>query len=282
MKKINDVKVLPIPIKGAGGKKFPGYKIFSDNKYPNIFLLAKKNSGKTSTIFTIIKQYLEKKYSVKSERNKKVIIFSSTVNKDANWIFITKWLKSKKIEYETHTSLKEDGVNKLKEFYEQLESDKSEEDEEVNKRSDKYEHKHFSLIKYDSESDSSDSDNKSDKSDRDSKMEYIIIFDDFSIELKDKSVGYFLKRNRHFKSTVLISSQYFNDLSKDSRLQLDLVLLFQNLPDEKVEEVRSDCDINIPKKTFLTIYKQVTEEKYNFLYVNCRNGELRKNFNHKL
>ena len=113
-------------------------------------------------------------------------------------------------------------------------------------------------------------------------MEYIIIFDNFSIELKDKSVGYFLKRNRHFKSTVLISSQYFNDLSKDSRLQLDLVLLFQNLPDEKVEEVRSDCDINIPKKTFLTIYKQVTEEKYNFLYVNCRNGELRKNFNNKL
>ena len=87
MKKINDVKVLPIPIKGAGGKKFPGYKIFSENKYPNIFLLAKKNSGKTSTIFTIIKQYLEKK------KNRKVIIFSSTVNKDNNWIYITKWLK---------------------------------------------------------------------------------------------------------------------------------------------------------------------------------------------
>jgi len=278
MKKINDVKVLPIPIKGAGGKKFPGYKIFSENKYPNIFLLAKKNSGKTSTIFTIIKQYLEKK------KNKKVIIFSSTVNKDANWIFITKWLKSKKIEYETHTSLKEDGINKLKEFYEQLEGgeESDEENEEVIEKD-----KHFSLIKYDSESESESEDDRnrsSDKSDRDSnynKMEYIIIFDDFSIELKDKSVGYFLKRNRHFKSTVLISSQYFNDLSKDSRLQLDLVLLFQNLPDEKVEEVRSDCDINIPKKTFLTIYKQVTEEKYNFLYVNCRNGELRKNFDKK-
>ena len=59
-----------------------------------------------------------------------------------------------KIEYETHTSLKEDGVNKLKEFYEQLESGKSDEDEEVIDHG----HKHFSLIKYDSESEGSSSD----------------------------------------------------------------------------------------------------------------------------
>ena len=59
-----------------------------------------------------------------------------------------------------------------------------------------HEHKHFSLIKYDSESEgSSSADDRKRSRDEDNNynnMEYIIIFDDFSIELKDKSVGYFL------------------------------------------------------------------------------------------
>ena len=37
---------------------------------------------------------------------------------------------------------------------------------------------------------------------------YIVIFDDLSSELKDKAVPYFMKRNRHFKTLCILSSQY--------------------------------------------------------------------------
>ena len=73
LKKINNIKVKVIPQeKEEDLSRWKGSKIFNV-RYPNVFLLAKKNSSKTCTIFTILKQTLTK--------NTEVIIFSSTVIK---------------------------------------------------------------------------------------------------------------------------------------------------------------------------------------------------------
>jgi hypothetical protein len=41
-------------------------------------------------------------------------------------------------------------------------------------------------------------------------------------------------------------------------------------------------DLSIPFETLWQIYKHVTEEPYNFLYINIRTEELRRNLNTKI
>ena len=88
-----------------------------------------------------------------------------------------------------------------------------------------------------------------------------------------------MKRNRHFKALCILSSQYLFDLAKDGRNQIDYILMFPALPLEKVESIQKELDLNIPKKKFYEMYEKATSEKYNFLFVDVRNGEYRKNFN---
>ena len=86
--------------------------------------------------------------------------------------------------------------------------------------------------------------------------EYIIIFDDLSSELKSQSLLTLLKKNRHFKTKLIISSQWVHDLLPESRKQLDLFMIFKGFPDAKLSEIHKDCDSGIPFETFCKIYKK--------------------------
>jgi hypothetical protein len=67
----------------------------------------------SSTIFNIVRHILTK--------NTQILIFSSTVNKDSNIVHIVKYLEKKEIPTVVYTNLYKDKINKLKEFYENLE-----------------------------------------------------------------------------------------------------------------------------------------------------------------
>ena len=234
--KINNIKVKAIPQeKEEDLSKWKGNKIFSV-QYPNVFLLAKKNSGKTCTIFTILKQTLTK--------NTEVIIFSSTVHKDKNMIHIVKYLKKKKIPVAIFTSLYEDGKNKLQEFYESLENNfsDSESDSDLHDISEDMAIQKYILT------DPSNDEEEDENGQKKKEPVYIVIFDDLSTELKDKSVPYFMKRNRHFKALCILSSQYLFDLAKDGRNQIDYILMFPSLPMDKVESIQKELDLNIKEK----------------------------------
>lgn len=253
--KINNVRVKPIPVQQSIDiSKWKGSKIFSV-RYPNVFLLAKKNSGKTTTLNTLVKQVLTK--------NTQVLIFSSTVHKDANMIHLVKYLESKGIPTVSYTSLYEDGINKLKEFYEDLEKKTESSDEEDEEEITRY------ILCEDEE--------KPPKA-KIKEPVYIVIFDDLSAELKDRSISYFIKRNRHFKCLSIYSSQYYFDLAKDARNQIDYLLLFPSLPEEKIEDVIKETDIITPAKDVYKMYKLATLKKFNFLFVDIRNDKFRKNF----
>ena len=58
-----------------------------------------------------------------------------------------------------------------------------------------------------------------------------------------------------------------------------MTFMFPALPLEKVESIQKELDLNIPKKKFYEMYEKATSEKYNFLFVDVRNGKYRKNFN---
>jgi len=262
LKKINTVKIsLPENVntnfdvkKVRGGNMFP-------EPYCNIFICAKKKSGKSTVIYNIINKCID--------TDTKVYIFCSTVSKDASWIATTKYLDKKEIFYEKHQSLKdEDGKDILKDIIKDLQKEDDEDEEEEIKVKKKH-------IK-------TEADDEEDKPKKKRKLacENLFIFDDISSEIKsNKTIFSLLKQNRHYKSKVIISSQYIHDIPPQARLQTDYFLVFQGINVEKLDIIYKDADVNITFEEFVELYMKATEDKYNFLYIDVRNSTFRKNFN---
>src|SRR4051812_13380616 len=87
LNQINNQRVRAIQIPSSLDKRpIKGYDI-CEEIYANIFLCAKKKSGKTSALFKIMKECAIKKTII--------IVFCSTVYKDENWIEIRKYFEKK-------------------------------------------------------------------------------------------------------------------------------------------------------------------------------------------
>jgi hypothetical protein len=263
-KRINNEKVLPIPLIGGASDKRPikGEQLFSEI-FANIFLVARKKSGKTSVIYKIVKDCVDKHTTV--------VAFVSTLYKDDNWIAIRKYCTSHNIPFIGHTSLKEAGDDKLEALVDKLL--KEAEENEIKKNEPKK--KKVNILALDSDEEDEDHARKS----KFRTPEYLIILDDLSNELKSNSLVALLKNNRHFKAKVIVSSQYLNDLLPESRQQLDYFLVFKGQPKEKLEVIYKDADIAaIPFNEFNKIYEIATREPYSFLYIDRHNQTYRKNF----
>lgn len=259
VQKINDVTVKPI--KGFGQKDprpIKGASLFNEI-YGNIFLCARKRSGKTSVIAKIIKECTNKETSV--------VVFSSTLERDDIWNAMQDYCNRRGIAFVGYRSIYEDGCNQLENLLDHL--GKSKEVIEENKE------KVHLLDLCETE------ERKKEKMQKYRTPEYLIIFDDISNELKDKYVNKLLKENRHYKAKVIISSQYWNDLLPMSRKQVDYLLLFKGIQENKLEEIYKDIDLSIDYTTFSKLYHYATVERYNFFYIDIRNDELRRNFNSK-
>jgi hypothetical protein len=258
LQKINNEKVLAIPVPTIDKSKIKGHELF-DEIYPNVALIAKKKSGKTNCIYKILQKCSNKKT--------KIIIFAATVHKDYNWLAITKYFQDKGIHIETYTSIfDEDGDNLLQELLNTLGIKEEEQEKPVKQKS----------IIFDNEE-------KEEKEYKPKKAapEYIVVFDDMSSDLSNKYINVLLKQNRQYKMQVIISTQYYNDIPKAGRQQIDAILLFPKIPLERLEIIYPELDLSIPYATFLKCYQYATKDKYNFLYVDTRDEQLRKNFNQK-
>lgn len=74
-KRINNQKVKAIPIPDEDKRPIKGFDI-CEEVYANIFLCARKKSGKTSALFKILKECASKKTII--------VVFCSTCYKDKN------------------------------------------------------------------------------------------------------------------------------------------------------------------------------------------------------
>jgi hypothetical protein len=216
-KKINDFKVKPIkipkdsrPVKG--GFLFP-------KPYCTVFLLGKKESGKTNTLFNIMCNRIES--------NTTIVIFSSTIYSDDNWIAIRKFFEEKEIPtiyytgiYEQHDNTR---VNKLQELVSQLEDEAIARDEAKKEEKKKKKEKKLKIIKTDDDSDSDDEEKE--KKPKKIAADYIIIIDDLSNEIKDKSLETLIKKHRHYHTMILLSNQTLNDVTVATRKNLDFWIL---------------------------------------------------------
>ena len=284
LKQINQQYVKAIPIPDEDKPPIKGYDI-CEIIYANKFLCAKKHSGKTSALFKIIKECAVKKTVI--------IVFCSTIYKDSNWIEIRKYFEEKGMDMRVFTSIFEDGEDQINKLINELNEEAKEkegikEDKEAVEEHpidkcddilDRLANMQLCAVPHnEAEEEVITKKSKSKKKCKYQAPEYIIIFDDLSSELKSQSLLTLLKKNRHFKTKLIISSQWVHDLLPESRKQLDLFMIFKGFPDAKLSEIYKDCDSGIPFETFCKIYKKATKHPFSFMYINTRSDSYRKNF----
>jgi len=235
--------------------------------YSQIFVVAKKNSGKSTVLFNLIPELIDK--------TTKVFAFCKTIDQDNIWINMKKTLKDHKIEFSFFSSIidDEEGVNNLQVILNEIKELKRIEEEEKNESEDDIKIEGLLIGDYTFK--------KKKKLPKFQVPEYLFIFDDISDELKNSSIIRLLKTNRHFKSKVIISSQYPYDLLPESRKNIDLWLLFKGETMEKLFQLHKDMDSELNFNEFYSFYKEATQEKYNFFYCDARLSDYRINFNEK-
>ena len=275
LKQINDKVVKKIFIPEEDTRPVKGGAVCPE-VYSNIFLCAKKKSGKTSAVFMLLKEC--------TDRNTVIIVFCSTAFKDANWIQIRKHFEKKGNDIRVFTSIYEDGEDQLNHLIDELNEDAKqkeieEDEEEPECAADRCDVIIDRLGKplYEQEEESEDKPTKPKKS-KFQAPEYIIVFDDLSTELKSKSLLSLMKKNRHFKTKLIISSQWVHDLLPESRKQLDLWMIFKGFPEKKLQEIYRDCDSGLPFEMFYKIYKKATKHPFSFLFIDTRSDSYRRNF----
>jgi len=257
IKKINKEVVKPIPIEYVPPEKIKGYELFPEI-YSNIFLVARKKSGKTCSIFKILKTCAGKRT--------KMYFFASSVNKDDNWKHIIKYFKKKGNDVESHLSFKE----RLPQIFSEL---KAEADESDESDEDKLEKPKKVLEGFDEET------KKKERKEKKISPEIIFVFDDQGNEMRSQIIYELLKMNRHMKCKCIISCQYVHNLTPEALKQCDYFLVFGGNSIDKLEKIVKDADLPIDFDLFLKLYENATKEKYNFLYIDTRDIKFRKNFN---
>lgn len=262
LKSLNEITVKPVKLDKIDVSRVKGGEMFSE-LYANIFICARKKSGKTTVIFNILKHCANK--------NTKIIIFASTVNKDKTYKAINDYFSGKGNVVLTYTSLKEEGVDVLDQIVTALREPESEEEDEQegpsfitlnDGRENKAIHKR-STSRYIA-------------------PELIFVFDDLNTELRAQSISMLLKSNRHYRCKVILSSQYIHDLQPASLLQLDYMLVFKGQSHEKLELIHNRLDLSTPVEIFKAMYHLATRANYSFFYVDKNNEQYRINFNKEI
>ena len=273
-RKINDITVNPPRHKLLGKLKpeqIKGYDLFPEI-YSNIYIVAKKKSGKTTIIYTSLKKIVGKD-------TKKVLFFVSTIRKDPAYLAMKETLKKKKIEYECYEDL-----NELKDVVDSIDKETNVEDsdEEEEEKDEEFEKVHIGMGLYMLRRKVTHEQEEDKLPTRKISPEYVFIFDDVSGQLKNKTLVSLMKKNRHFKSKIIISSQYLNDLLPEQRKQLDYMLVLKGQPDKKLEEIHKWIDTRLSFEEFKKIYEYATSRKFSFLYIDIGNDSFRVNFNEEI
>lgn len=276
LKKLNDIIVKPPPNVKKPIQNIKGKCMF-DEIYANLFIVAKKKSGKSVVIWNILKNCIDKKT--------KIIIFCPTVKKDKCYRYITNYLKKKGNIVIIYQSIKDnDGTDQLNEILDDIlpDDEGSDIDDSDEDKDNEDDDKILTLCIFGDEVKKRKKYKKRKCRPKNPPLiapEYVFIFDDLSSELRSKSVTRLVKFNRHIKSKVILSSQYLYDMMPAGIRQLDYCITFAGLTTQQLEKIHTGLDLSIDMERFIDIYIKATRDKYNFLYIDSNKDEFRKNFN---
>ena len=269
--KINNSTVKPVVLPKISSENIPGYELFSE-PYPNVGIIAKKRSGKTSVLHHILRYCVKKKH-----KNLRVFIFCPTAHRDPTYLEIQKLLEKRgsscfitdSLDVHGSTSIVDSILAEIRSTF--ISPVKGKEQQEQPK------------IDFGVPVRALGGTSTSAKKIKKIKpLEYIFIFDDLGSAMRHASIGNLLKTNRHYHAKVFISTQYITDLQPAALKQLDYFLCFRSFSEDKLEDIHRHLDLSIEFPEFLKIYRYATEKPYSFLYVDVRNDKFRKNFNEEI
>ena len=253
-----------IPRKGRGRKPAKGADYFAE-PYPNILLLARKKSGKTTIIYNIIKNC--------AGPDTEVIIFCPTWRKDDSYRHIIKYMNKKKIEHQEFTNLYDGKNNILREFLENLAAQPNSDDDDDSEPEPPDPLAMSLLINQQTEQ------KQKKKTSKYTTPEFIFIFDDMRKQNRDTAVSDLITTNRHYKAMTIISTQFATDFTPTSWANLDYALLFPKLPLERLPIIREALGLSkISLDEFMKSYADATDAEHNFLYIDMDSEELKHNF----
>ena len=246
-KTINNFEVEPVKVDEEKQEHILGYDMFPI-LYNNIFLIAKKKSGKSNVIYNILDKGANRKSSI--------LFFVPTFHRDAVYIKMAEMLDRKKINYKVFSDIIEDGVNILDDIIKELEAPEEQETPAITQPIKNM----FGLVKPPKPPRISKSIKKAPR--------HIIILDDCGQSLKNSAVTKILKINRHLFARIIISSQHQGDMYQQAFRQCDNLIIFRGLSNniEKLHQIYSNADLSIEFEEFIRIYRFATEKPFSFLY----------------
>jgi len=286
LKSINDIKISKVKTDENKVDKIIGYNYFTE-LYSNIFLLAKKKSGKTTLIYNILK-------NTGLKNKTKVIIICSTINKDTTYEKIKEYCDKNYLGSQYYDDINTDDGNVIENFIIDQKGNMKHKSTDLEETKNSYNNiigNGLNYIKFTSINDNKKTDVEEKEMIEKTEIEqnnnilypeYIIVIDDLGIDTRNKYITQLLKTNRHYKTKVILSSQNLEDLQPAGIRNLDYILLFGGIPEEKILKIREQIMLDIDKQKLLEIYKIITQKKYNFLYIDIRNELLRENFNKEI
>jgi len=263
LKKINNVKITPLKVPKVDICDIKGRHYF-EQLTPNALLLARKNSGKTTVLYHIIKNC--------ANRNTKVYIFCSTIYGDPSYKVIIDFMKRKGIEHFLFTEIEEGKVNHVNDIVDKFRKKLEEEGKGEKKKPEKKP----KFITFGGEDD--DDEKEKEYKPRKIAPNYIFLFDDISNQLRNSDIAFLLKMHRHFSIMNLISTQSTFDITPSAWDQIDTVLLWKHISDDKLDIIRKKLAMPTPLNEFEAIYHDAVAGDHNFLYIDKNRVQYRKNF----
>ena len=97
----------------------------------------------------------------------------------------------------------------------------------------------------------------------------LVILDDMLGYIKPRSYLAFLcTRYRHFKISLIISSQSFRSIPNVVRTNASFYIIFSTTNNKEMEKLNEEFDGLFPN--FKTLLKQATDKPYQFLYLDLK------------
>lgn len=221
---------------------FPGKELMG-TEFFNAFLCAHKNSGKTVIIYNLLKQI---------SKGCSIILFCPTHNHDDMW-------KAIKEEFDMVCYDDLEDLDDVIEFIKE-------------ETEDQFEEKEMQKEVLPGVITMSQITTKKLKK----KPKFCLVFDDLSSALRNKSLNTLIKKGRHLNCKIIFSSQYVKDLMPETRENIEMFIMFRDMPEEDLNLVRKEMGGAISKEEFKNLYDHCTMEKYSCMSVNKYNGQIRK------
>lgn len=268
VKKINNFVIKPIHGKGESDNRPIKGKDLIPMLYCVTFIVAKKNSGKTTVIANILRNCVG--------RDTKVVVFCATLNNDPTWVAIREMLENLGVEFTGYTSIyDENKVNRIKQWLQEKQAEKEAEAEREAVPEEKINDARVLLAE---PVEPEEPKIRKKKKSKYRAPETFFVFDDLSGELRDPSVGELIRVMRHHHTKIILSSQYLKDITPAAAQNVDYWMAFRGLSDEYIQRIHELGSPSMDLDKFSQMYALATKEKYGFLYAGVKTDDYRIGF----